>query len=418
MPPLKTPGFRSITQTGVMYVTSEANKQGFQRGDSEWANLGQGSPETGSIENGPERVQECHFEIEGQHYSPIGGNTELRQKVADYYNAIFRQGKKSKYTLENVSIAGGGRQSLSRLVATLGNINMGHFLPDYTAYEELLSSFKNFTPIPILLEKENNYHISIEMLKKEILGRGLRSLLISNPCNPTGQLIAGDELQAWITTAGECECSLIIDEFYSHYIYADQGEAVCNISSAAKHIDDVNSDPIIIVDGLTKNWRYPGWRISWTVGPKDVIQASCSAGSYLDGGANHPFQMHAKPLLSADHVCREAAAIQTLFSQKRQYAIERLRKMGIKVETEPMGGFYIWADLSGLPAPLNDAMKFFEAGLLEKVITVPGIFFDVNPGGRRIKHRRYSDHCRISFGPEMSVLTRGLDALERVIAKG
>ena len=83
-----------------------------------------------------------------------------------------------------------------------------------------------------------------------------------------------------------------------------------------------------------------------------------------------------------------------------------------------MGGFYIWADLSGLPAPLNDAMKFFEAGLLEKVITVPGIFFDVNPGGRRIKHRRYSDHCRISFGPEMSVLTRGLDALERVIAKG
>jgi aspartate aminotransferase len=28
---------------------------------------------------------------------------------------------------------------------------MGHFIPDYTAYEELLSVFKAFTPIPILL---------------------------------------------------------------------------------------------------------------------------------------------------------------------------------------------------------------------------------------------------------------------------
>jgi aspartate/methionine/tyrosine aminotransferase len=33
--------------------------------------------------------------------------------------------------------------------------------------------------------------------------------------------------------------------------------------SASEFVDDVDSDPIIIVDGLTKNWRYPGWRISW-----------------------------------------------------------------------------------------------------------------------------------------------------------
>ena len=31
---------------------------------------------------------------------------------------------------------------------------MGHFIPDYTAYEELLSVFKAFTAIPILLRAE------------------------------------------------------------------------------------------------------------------------------------------------------------------------------------------------------------------------------------------------------------------------
>ena len=60
--------------------------------------------------------------------------------------------------------------------------------------------------------------------------------------------------------------------------------------SAAEHVEDVERDPVVIVDGLTKNWRYPGWRISWTLGPKAVIEAIASAGSFLDGGANHPFQ--------------------------------------------------------------------------------------------------------------------------------
>ena len=27
------------------------------------------------------------------------------------------------------------------------------------------------------------------------------------------------------------------------------------------------------MDGLTKNWRYPGWRVTWTVGPKRVIES-------------------------------------------------------------------------------------------------------------------------------------------------
>ena len=61
-------------------------------------------------------------------------------------------------------------------------------------------------------------------------------------------------------------------------------------------------------------------------------------------------------------------------------------------------------------------MKFFEAVLDEKAIIVPGVFFDVNPEKRRTCVR-FQQHARISFGPQMSELKQGLDALERVIAK-
>ena len=76
----------------------------------------------------------------------------------------------------------------------------------------------------------------------------------------------------------------------------------------------------------------------------------------------------------------------------------------------------MWANLSQLPEPLTDGLAFFKEGLAEKVITVPGIFFDVNPEQRRALGR-YGNYSRISFGPEMAAMERGLDALERVIAR-
>jgi aspartate/methionine/tyrosine aminotransferase len=90
--------------------------------------------------------------------------------------------------------------------------------------------------------------------------------------------------------------------------------------------------------------------------------------------------------------------------------------MGISVEAEPEGTFYVWANLERLPEPLNDGMRFFEEGLAEQVITVPGVFFDVNPERRRT-YARYRHYSRISFGPEQAALERGLDGLERVIAR-
>jgi aspartate/methionine/tyrosine aminotransferase len=334
--------------------------------------------------------------------------------VADFYNATFRRGHKSKYTRDNVSIASGGRLALTRLASALGDINMGHFIPDYTAYEELLSVFKAFTPIPILLDAESGYKITPAALKKEMLGRGLSALLASNPCNPTGQLIEGDELREWCALARECQCSLILDEFYSHYIYGEPGAG--RMVSAAAYVEDVETDPIIVVDGLTKNWRYPGWRISWTLGPKAVIEAIASAGSFLDGGANHPFQNVAASLLEPKLAAQETVAIQEHFGRKREFMLRRLKKMGIGVDAEPGGAFYIWANLAKLPKPLDDGMSFFREALKERVIIVPGRFFDVNPGNRR-SHGRYENYCRISFGPELGKLEIGLDALERTIKK-
>lgn len=98
-------------------------------------------------------------------------------------------------------------------------------------------------------------------------------------------------------------------QFYSWYIYPKEGEEYGQSLSAASYVDgrhhlsssvilslhptfpatvDVNEDPVVLIDGLTKNFRLPGWRVCWVIGPKNLISALSQSGSFLDGGANHP----------------------------------------------------------------------------------------------------------------------------------
>ena len=408
--------FRSVPRTGVIYVTNEATKRGYSSEASQWCNLGQGQPESGVLPGAPDRAEAVSIAPDDHEYAPVPGLWELREAVADLYNRLYRRGMPSQYSAENVAISGGGRASLTRAVAALGQINLGHFLPDYTAYEELLDIFRLVTPIPILLSREAGYRFTSEDLRREIMGRGLGAILLSNPSNPMGKLVSGDELRDWVGIARQLDSVLLMDEFYSHYIWEPGVGEPGPMVSAARYVEDVDKDPVVLFDGLTKNWRYPGWRVTWTVAPKQVIRAVSSAGSFLDGGGSKPLQRAAVPLLEPDRVQRESAAIRNAFLPKRQRVLERCQAMGMGVDRVPEGTFYAFVSLRDLPLSLNDGMAFFRAALERQVICVPGVFFDVNPGRRRSQHHsRFRQHVRISFGPPADEVERGLDRLEEMI---
>lgn len=409
----QTGAFRSVPRTGVIYVTTEAERRGFNASDPDWCNLGQGQPETDAIEGAPSRIRDVAIHLDDQDYAPVAGLWELREAVAQMYNELFRKGMKSQYTAENVAISGGGRVAMMRACAAIAPIHMGHFLPDYTAYAELLDIFRRFSPIPILLDPAKAYDFSVDDLRTEILGRGLGALLMSNPCNPTGKLVHGEQMEAWVDTARALDCTLLLDEFYSHYIWAEGAAPIC---SAAAHVKDVEHDPVVIVDGLTKNWRYPGWRVSWVVGPRRVIDAVASAGSFLDGGGSRPMQRAALQVVNAEHARQESTAIKQVFRAKRDLMIEGLESIGVRFDLKPEGTFYAWGDLSGLPPSLRHGDDFFKAALAHKVITVPGEFFDVDPGKRRIgRPSRFRHHMRFSFGPNEQTLRTALARLRTMV---
>ncbi|KAH9452558.1 hypothetical protein MJO28_008531 [Puccinia striiformis f. sp. tritici] len=411
------PGICSPGSTGVIFVMDRAMANGFTYDDPDWANFGQGAPEVGDIPGAshkPEIIDVAAMGEDVHEYAPTTGVKALRTAVADLYNKTYRKGMQSQYTFENVCIVPGGRSGLTRVASVVGEVYVGYQLPEYTAYDQMLSVFRRLVPIPSALSSEDNYKLHIDKLKENINSMGLSVLFASNPRNPTGQAVEGNELDELVQVSRNGQ-TVVLDEFYSWYnLDGTLGESL----SAAKYVEDVNKDALVIIDGLTKNWRCPGWRVCWVIGPKPLIGALSQSGSFLDGGASHIMQMAAIPLLDFDRVEKDKLALQIHFRMKRDRVLERLEQMGLKVKIPPKWTFYIWLDLSDLPPPLNSGLVFFEELLKQKVIVVPGIFFDINPSHRRNLFCSPCHHfVRLSFGPPLPQLEKGLDGIEQVLRK-
>ncbi|QYT01318.1 Aminotran_1_2 domain-containing protein [Trichoderma simmonsii] len=336
----------SRSSTGVIWCTERASEYGFLEEPDAWANLGQGAPEVeDEIAGCFKRPDTINISVAAREYGPTAGIKPLREAVAKLYNETHRQGKESQYTWENVAIVPGGRAGLIRIAAVLGSSYLSFFLPDYTAYNEMLSLFKNFAAIPVPLSEEDGYHIHPDKIAEEI-ARGTSVILTSNPRNPTGRVVANPEL-AEIQDLCRGRATFISDEFYSGYNYTSNCDGTT--ISAAENVEDVDEDDVLIIDGLTKRFRLPGWRIAWIIGPKEYISAIGSCGSYLDGGAVHALQEAAVPMLEPATVQNEMIHLQRHFRDKRDYTVRRLREMGFSIKYVPDSTFYLY----GLFQPLR-----------------------------------------------------------------
>ena len=411
---------RKVPYMGVIYVVAEAHKLGFTNGDPDWSNLGQGQPEVGEVEGAPPRIASIEIEPADHAYGPLEGIPELREAVAAHYNRLYRRGK-SQYGPEHLAIAQGGRLPLTRAMAGLGAVNIGYQLPDYTAYEDMLNlHLAHLAAVPLRAREQDGFAITPAQLGREIVDRGLGAFVLSNPCNPTGNVIAGDDLAAIVVLAREHRTTMLLDEFYSHFIYdvpagGDNATPGPGPVSAAAYVDDVDRDPVMVFDGLTKSFRYPGWRVGWVVGPPEMVETVARTASAIDGGSSRWAQRAALVALEPEQADAETRALREVFCRKRNEMVRRLEELGVTFANKPTGTFYCWGSLAALPDPLDDAMTFFRRALDRRVLTVPGEFFDINPGKYRKGVSPYRQWMRFSFGPPMDNMVMGLERLREMV---
>jgi len=409
-PPPELGALRQVPYMGVIFVVAEAMKLGFRNGHPDWSNLGQGQPEVGPMEGAPPRIDHVEILPEDHAYGPLEGTPELREAVAAHVNRLYRAGKKP-YTARNVAIAQGGRLALTRAMAALGSRTVGYQLPDYTAYEDMFNMhLARMGCVGVPTREEDGFRLTPLRFERAVADHGLGAFVLSNPCNPTGNAVTGAELEALVRIGRERGMTWFLDEFYSHFNYAAD-EPI----SGAAYVDDPDRDPVLLFDGLTKSYRYPGWRIGWVLGPPAMVECVARTASAIDGGPSRIAQRAALAALEPSQADQETRALRRVFRAKRDEMVERLKGMGIRLAAEPVSTFYCWGTIRELPPPFDDAMHFFRRALERKVMTVPGEFFDVNPGKYRQGPSPYRQWMRFSFGPPMDNMRMGLGRLESML---
>lgn len=91
------------------------------------------------------------------------------------------------------------------------------------------------------------------------------------------------------------------------------------------------------------NFRYPGWRVGWIVGPRGIVDQVGRAASAIDRGPPMATQRAAIEALAPARADQETQAVGEVFARKRGIMLEALTALGVRIPCPPRATFHVWA---------------------------------------------------------------------------
>ena len=105
-------------------------------------------------------------------------------------------------------------------------------------------------------DEANGWQPDLDQIRSRVTDR-TKMILLDHPNNPTGVIYTEDTLRGILSIAAERNIAVVSDEIYSTIVF-DGGR----LSSLAQLAGDT---PVILMHGLSKAFRKPGWRVGYMV---------------------------------------------------------------------------------------------------------------------------------------------------------
>lgn len=293
-------------------------------------NLSQGFPDF----DPPQELMRAleNIAMNGPHqYSVTYGAANLREALAQ------KHGKPINRSIDperEVLVTCGGTEAMMCAMMTVcdpGDKVM-IFSPFYENYgaDTILSGAE---PVYIPLVPPNyNYDLS---LIENGFQNGAKAIVICNPSNPCGKVFSRDELMEIGQLAVQYDAFVITDEVYQHIIF-EPYEHVCMAGLPGMY------EHVITCSSLSKTYSVTGWRLGYLIGPEYVIEDAKKVHDFLTVGAPSPLQEAMVTGLKFDS--SYYVQLQQLYTEKRQYFLEGLDRIGLK-HNVPQGTYFVMIDI-------------------------------------------------------------------------
>lgn len=340
--------------------------------------FGAGEPDFTSPQAAFEYAREA-MERGETHYTPTPGIPEIREEICTYYRNRFGL----NYEPAQVVVGAGAKPCIYEALAALVDPGDEVILlaPTWVSYIEQIHLVDG--KVKVVDTQNNNFIPSIEEIKKAISDRTV-AILLNSPSNPTGVMIDEKTIREIGKLAVESDLWIIWDEIYEQLVYGE-----------VQHYNPVQLMPelasrTIIINGVSKAYAMTGWRIGYTIGPKEVASKINAFQSHLTSNPCSIAQW------AAVGVMRESAQdvidMKNTFKERRDLICSLLREMPYISFPEPQGAFYVFVNINECIGKhyegklIEDDIAFCSALLeAELVAVVPGSAF-LAPGYLRVSY--------------------------------
>ena len=322
-------------------------------------------------------------------YTPALGLPELRASISRFYSERYGVEVPASRIIVTSGASGALLLTIGVLINTGDEVLMAD--PGYPCNRNFVRMMGG-VPAEVPVGAESAYQLLPEMVERHWNSK-TRAVIVASPSNPTGTLMPAAALQEVIAIAGARGGTTIVDEIYHGLVYAG------DYTTALKFSDDV-----FVINSFSKYFNMTGWRLGWMVVPEGYLNAldKLSQNVYLSAPA--PAQ-HAALAAFGPGTIAILEARRAEFKARRDFLVPALRELGFRIPVMPQGGFFIYADCSGLT---NDSFAFAH-DLLETagVAIAPGADFGVHGAAQ---------HVRVSYAKPVATLAEGVKRIGEYIA--
>ena len=319
-------------------------------------------------------------------YTAARGLPQLREAISGFYAQRYGV----NIDPQRILITPGGSGAL--LLASSLLVDPGkHWLladPGYPCNRHFLRLVEGAAQL-VPVGPEVRYQLNADLVER-YWDQDSVGALVASPANPTGTLLSRDELAGLSRALRERGGHLVVDEIYHGLTYGLDAPSVLQVDDSA-----------FVLNSFSKYFGMTGWRLGWLVAPPAAVPDLEKLAQNLYISASSIAQHAALACFSEESMSifeqrREA------FRQRRDYLLPALRELGFRIEVEPQGAFYLYADVSAFT---DDAQAFCAHFLeTEHVAFTPGLDFGFH---------RANQHVRLAYTQEVPRLQEAVARIAR-----
>ncbi|WP_421956811.1 PLP-dependent aminotransferase family protein [Polaromonas sp.] len=196
--------------------------------------------------------------------------------------------------------------------------------------------------------------------------------------NPSGALLSLERRKKVLELAVKYQTLVVEDDPYGDLYFGEAPPpSLLALSSSVP-----GSRDLLVHCGSLSKVLSPGLRVGWMIAPAALMANAVMCKQFSDAHTSTFAQATAAQYLKAGRMPATLVNVRKVYAERARAMGEALSKeLGDAVEfTQPQGGLFFWAKLTGKGGKVKDANEFAKRAIEQGVAFVPGApFFAANP---------------------------------------